>query len=294
MPLGTNIRNNAARVSANIGLRDRLDDDVDDAAIYVEHQSPGAPLLLRIDPRDVRRPADNPTGAKRYHHQWPGRDLLRFSGTGTVVGPVTGKYAGQPVFSVTPGVGSAANTDITVEGQSINGLTSFTVIGMADLAPSMMGTSGFHVIYCHYRDSAGFEMTLAHQFAGGVDYLTLFADQGDGNGLNYNLTTGGLITPGVPFMYAMRVKPVSTTQSQISLWFNGALAANRAIDGAVTTIAETGTLQTFLGHGTDSSQQMTGALGRHYVFGGDAMATADGVAAVHQLALQMKNLYGIA
>lgn len=272
-------------ISPNLALRQSQSDSIDDAAIGY-----GDRLLMRIDPRDIRRDTLNATGKKRVHYMAPNRDPAIFTGSGISIATISGKYSSKEVFvldrSGTAGAGT--NNDFKTLPKSLNGATEFSVFGVAHYDGAMMGQSGFHTLLGMYRDRTALESCIAHQYVSSVNYLSIFVDQGDGGGVNHNLDTSTTLAAGTPFAYLWRVRAAN---NRTSLFVNNVLTP--LIDGDTANVPESGNIEVYLGHLTSDSQQWGGAHGRAYIVAGDALDTDDNKAIAQALMLEMMTYYGI-
>ncbi|MFZ4165171.1 hypothetical protein [Brevundimonas sp. NPDC058933] len=287
MAFGQQITIGGAAVSANLGLAQSKSNDADAVAAGY-----GSRLLMRVSTRDVRRTADNPTGAKRVHPLAPNRDPLLFMGSGVSVGAISGKYGAREVFAMTATGNVSAGTanDLKAGPKSLNGMASgFTLFGVAHYEASMLG-SGFHALVTMLRDGSQLESMLVHQFAGGINYMTAFSDQGDSNGVNVDMATVPALVAGAPFAYCLRIKPI-TTSANVDLWINN--LTTPVITSTGKPLPEAGQYELLLGHTLIDSQQWSGGHGDAYVIQGDALATLDDKALATALMLEMKAYYGI-
>lgn len=273
-------------ISNNLGLTTSQNDYADTAASAF-----GDRLLTRIDPRDVVKTTDRPTGAKRVHEQMPNRDPLLFTGSGISVEAISGKYAGKEVFKTVATGTAAAGThnDLACGPKSLNGKSEFSIFGVAHFEASMLG-SGSHFMTAMYRDRSSFETVIIHQYVSGVNYLSIFSDQASGGGVNHVLDGSATFTAGTPFAYLYQVYG-SADNSTIKLFINNTITV--LISGVAKNTPESGSMELFLGHGTADNNQWTGGFGRHYIIQGDCLDTADNQAASLKLMQELKLLYGI-
>lgn len=272
-------------VSAVPNIAGLQPDTADIAAAYFDSR-----LLLRVDPRDVVRNAQNPTGAKKIHLCEPNRDALLFSGTNMSVGKVAGKYNGKDAFRFTTG---GTPNNLRTRPKSLNNVTEFTVFGVAHFDAAMMGTAGFHTLVSWCREgSLTPETVLAHQYAAGVNYLSLYADFADSGGVNINIDSGGVVSAGTPFAYMLRVVGTSTANSRVSIYVNQTATETAAQAGS--GVPEPGSIQLFLGQHVDSTRQWIGGHAKLLVIQGSTIGNAGDIAATAALMAALKAEYGIA
>ncbi|MCO6180261.1 hypothetical protein [Ciceribacter sp. RN22] len=288
MSIRTKISLTSASISANHALVRQLDDEVDQAAVAF-----GDKLLLRIDPRDVRRTAENPTGRKCVHYASPNRDPLLFTGSGVSVETISGKYAGREVFKLTStgDAGNGTHSDLTVGPKSLNNRNAFSIFGVAHYNADMLGTSGFHTLIGMYRDRSTLETAIAHQFVSGINYLSVYSDQGDGNGQNHILDASTVLAAGEPFVYLLIVYPYLP---RVKLYVNSLDAP--LITSNISTapgVPEAGAMEMYIGHLTASEQMWSGAHGRGYVIAGGAVDSW-GKDRSEMLIAALKSYYAIA
>ena len=289
MPISLRTTINGPLISPSLGLRKATADAVDEAAAVFADR-----LLLRVDPRDIKRNAANPSGRRQAHAMAPNRDIAAWAGTGFSVETIPAKYNGKEVFKFN-GSGTAAagnHNDFLVGPKSLNNVTQFTLFGAAHFDASMLGTAGFHTLVGFYRDGSTLESCFAHQFVSTVDYLSIFADQASGGGANHTIVGSAVVAAGTPFAYMWRVLGTSVGDSQNRLYINQTVTQNAGNTGA--DVPEAGQMQFFLGHLTADNHQWTGGHGRAYIVSGDALDTAANQAASVELMAQIKTLYGIA
>ena len=279
MTTGLALTLRGANISPNLGLSQLVSDQVDAAALRL------AEPLLRVDPRDVIKTESRPTGAKIVHRAPPNGDPMLFmEDGGCSVGPVTGLYGGKDVFRFT----DEPTNDLRVGPKSLNGVSSFSMIGVMHLDAAMFG-AGFHSIFNFRRDFVTAEAMLAHQFNGGVDYLTSWSDQGDGGGGNYNHTASPAISLGVPFTYLWQVLPDYSTKLFVSQ------LVTPIITQSVPQTPEGGSVELMLfnSDGTNVAQQATGGLARAYVYAGDILDTAENQSLAADLLIELKAHFAV-
>lgn len=272
-----------ARVSPNVRLASLAADDCDDKAAYFD-----ARLVLRVDPRDIRRTVSNPTGIRVAHPTAPNRDPAYFTKAGLTIEALAA-YAGEEVFVF--GTADAHNLKIPASG--LTGVTEFTAFGVSHYASAMLGTAGFHTLFAMYRDGNALESVIAHQYVSGVNYLSIYSDQGTvGAGLNHVLDGSTAILPDVPFAWAFRVTGTSVGNSVMQLYVNTMVTP--LISATGRDVPEGGAMEVYLGHLTASNQLWQGAMGKVYVVLGSTLGNADDQAASAALMASMKAKYGVA
>lgn len=279
-----------AQSSPNTALRRTQADVADEAAAAF-----GNRLLLRVDPRDVRRDVNNPTGAKVAHFAAPNRDPMVFSGSGISAEPIAGKYGGKDVFKMTGtgAAGAGTHNDMSIGPKSLNDVTEFSVFGVGHYDASMFSTGTFRPLFAHYRDFNTLESCLTYQVLGGVKSLVAYSDQGDGGNASVNLEATTKIAAGTPFAFLWIVK--QATLPRLAVYVNSISDVLMSTGGDTGIPSpETGGIRLFLGHLTADNQQWAGALARAYYVAGDALDTAQNQAFSATLMAQLKALYGIA
>lgn len=288
MSAGLLTRSNGLNIAPIPGLEYIGQDWVDD--IFAQYGRPA--ILTRIDPRDVVLTAENPTGIMRCHWAGPHSNPLTFTGTGTSIGVVPGKYNGQRVFNLTAGGAPASYNTLSVAVRSLANVTEFTVFAVMDFDASILG-SGFHALVTFLRDRLHIESLIAHQYSASADYITSWADQGDGNGANllYNGITGPIIA-GTPFAIAFRVKNMGEGQYKTDLFINQTVtpAATISKAGAPET---NGTMEIRIGNAIQAAHQTPMRFARGYVVAGDAMDTDDKQAIAYQAMVGLRTMYGV-
>ncbi|MCA2014457.1 hypothetical protein LCM17_23430 [Cereibacter sphaeroides] len=253
-----------AQVSANLGLAQSVSDSLDAAALAF-----GSDLLLRVDPRDVYRPATNPTGKNAVHFMAPNRDPLLFRNPGSIeIATVPTLYNGEEVFVSTADTGGETN-DMQVHFNSMGATVAFSVVGVAHFTAEMLG-AGFHALLSFVRDGSNNEAMLVHQFAGGVNYLTGFADQASGGGANYNMDAGSEVAADTPFVFVWQVLASGGCRLFINTDLDGSI-----LSSVGSGVPETGAMKLRICTTGTGAQQWLGALGRTYVFAGDILDTPE-------------------
>lgn len=290
MPIGQRQTILGPSLSMNLGLRQSTSDDVDDAALAL-----GADLLCRIDPRDVRLTADNPTGTKRVHYMAPNRDPLVMAGTGS---PITADqsgvlYGGRPYFKLNRGMGVADLNNLVVGPGSMDGLLAFSFMGVAHFDAALKSiTVDEQGLFTVWRDYGNAEATVYHTNAGGVHYLSMKGDAGEAGGVNHNLDTSTVFANGVPFAYLFQVTGTGPGNNKTNLFVNNLDAP--LLSATNGPWPETGTMQMRIGNRNTQTSQWAGGHARGYLYRDNILDTADKLAAARALMFEMKTHYGIA
>lgn len=284
MALGLKTTVIGANVSADLGLTQSVSDDLDAAALAF-----GSDLMLRIDPRDVTRTTANPTGEKVVHFTGPNRDPLLFRNPASVsIGPVSGLYDGKDVFVLASAANAGEANDLAVYFNHMDSAVAFTVVGVAHVDAAMLG-SGYHGLLVFRRDGSNLESALVHQYSGGVNYLSGFADQGGGGGANHNLDTSTVIAADTPFVFTWQVLSTGGTK----LFINTDLATN-IFAGVGSGVPETGTMKLLIGTTGIYNQQWLGGAGRTFVVRGDTLDTPERAGLTLALVAEMMSYHGVA
>lgn len=267
-------------VAPNLALAQSVSDDIDNIAAQF-----GSDLLIRIDPRDVIKTSLHPTGSKKVHKMAPNSASLVFEqDAGISVGPVSGLYSGRDVFKFDR---TGAN-DLRIAPGVLNSITSFSIMGVTHFNSDMFGAGVFAGLFGMYRDSANLESAFAYQQAGGINYLSIYADQGDGGGANHTIDGSSEVAAGTPFAFLWQVDSGVSTKLYVDQLSTTAASASGA------EAPETGSIELYLGHFASSpSQNWHGALGRTYLFSGDILDTADKANLAADLMLQLQVYYAV-
>lgn len=274
-------------VSPNLALRQSQSDDVDDAAMAF-----GSRLLLRIDPRDIRRDAGNPTGVKRVHYMAPNRDPAIFMGSGISVAAISGKYDGKEVFALSNAgtEGAGTHNDFAVHARSLIDVTEFTMFGVGHFDADLIDQDGMNPLVTMWRNSSSREATIAHVYSGGVNYISIYADHSDGNGANHVLDDSITFSEGVPFAYCWIVRSSGNWRSRLYInQVNTALLEQGSLGGSM----DAGTIEVHIGHTAADLNQWPGGHGRGYIISGNALDTAENTTLSQNLMLELMTHYGI-